>query len=340
VKREHIFIVAEAGVNHNGNLKLAHEMIDAAVISGADAVKFQTFKADELVSDSAPKANYQEKGTDSKETQYEMLKRLELKREDFKELRDHAIASGIEFMSTPFDRSSIKMLNELGLRIFKIPSGEITNLPYLRDIGKLKKMVFLSTGMSSLEEVKDAVDILLGEGTLRSQLTLLHATTEYPAPFAEVNLNAMITLWETFGMEVGYSDHTEGIEIPVAAAAMGASVIEKHFTIDKGLEGPDHKASIDPVELKKMITSIRNVEKAIGNGIKAPAISELKNIPVVRKSIFYLKNLPAGHIIEEEDLIMKRPGTGISPMIVDQLKGRQLKYGVFENTMVRMEDFK
>lgn len=336
---EKIFIIAEAGVNHNGSIKLAHEMVDIAALSKADAIKFQTFITEELVSDTAPKAKYQSYHSGNNESQYQMLKRLELKSGDFSELRDHAISVGLEFMSTPFDRSSIKLLYNLGLKIFKIPSGEITNLQYLRDIGGLKRRVFLSTGMASLDEVKAAVGVLLKAGILQSQVTLLHSTTEYPAPFQDVNLNAMITLRDTFKMKVGYSDHTMGIEIPVAAAAMGASVIEKHFTSDKNLRGPDHKASIDPDELKLMVQSIRNVERAMGNGIKIPSKAEFKNIKVVRKSIFYLTDLQAGHMISEKDLIMKRPGTGISPMMVDSLTGKRLLKSVSGNSMAEWEDF-
>ena len=318
------FIIAEAGVNHNGSLELAQKMIDAAVDAGADAVKFQTFKAEKLVSKYAPKAEYQKKRTTADESQLEMIKKLELNAATHRILIDYCTKKNIRFLSTPFDLESIDLLNELGLDIFKIPSGEITNLPYLRKIGDLKKEIILSTGMADLGEIEDALDVLAGAGTKLKDITVLHCNTEYPTPIEDANLKAMLTIKAAFpGVNIGYSDHTLGIEIPVAAVAMGATIIEKHFTLDKNMEGPDHKASLEPNELKAMVHAIRNVEKALGSGIKKPSHSELKNKPIARKSLVAAKPILKGEVFTQENLTVKRPGTGISPMRWDEIIGQK-----------------
>lgn len=306
------FIIAEAGVNHNGNIDLAKRMIDVASEYNVDAIKFQTFKTENLVSKMAKKAKYQNNTTDQNESQFDMIKKLELDIETHKELIEYCKNKKIMFLSTPFDLESIDLLNDLGLEIFKIPSGEITNLPYLEKIGKLKKKVILSTGMSTLNEIESALNILRENGT--KDITVLHCNTEYPTPMGDVNLNAMNTIKEKLNVEVGYSDHTLGIEVSIAAVSMGAKVIEKHFTLDKNMEGPDHKASLEPNELKQMVESIRNIEKAMGNGIKKPSKSEMKNIDIVRKSIVAIKKIKKGEIFTEENIYIKRPGNGISPM--------------------------
>lgn len=316
-----IFIIAEAGVNHNGSLELAKALIDVAADAGADAVKFQTFKADKLVSKTAQKAQYQKQTTDAAETQYEMIKKLELNAEAHHELMAHCKTKNILFLSTPFDHESIELLHELKMEVFKIPSGEITNLPYLRHIGSLHKEVILSSGMADLGEIEDALDVLIASGTPKEQITVLHATTEYPCPIEDVNLRAMQTIAGAFGIQTGYSDHTNGIEVPIAAAAMGASVIEKHFTLDKTMDGPDHKASLEPEELYAMVSAIRNIEKALGNGVKKPSPSEAKNMSVARKSIVAAQPIQKGEILTEINLTIKRPGNGISPMRFDEVVG-------------------
>lgn len=314
------FIIAEAGVNHNGSLELAKKLIDVASEAGADAVKFQTFKAEKLVSRYAPKAEYQKKKTTADESQLEMVKKLELDAAAHKTLIDYCKNKNIRFLSTPFDLESIDLLSELGLDIFKIPSGEITNLPYLRKIGALKKEIILSTGMADLGEIEDALDVLMEVGTELEDITVLHCNTEYPTPTHDVNLRAMLTIKAAFpGIQVGYSDHTLGIEIPIAAVAMGATVIEKHFTLDKNMEGPDHRASLEPDELKAMVCAIRNIEKALGSGIKKPSPSELKNILIARKSIVAARNIQKGESFTEENLTIKRPGTGITAMRWDEV---------------------
>ena len=314
------FIIAEAGVNHNGRLELAKKLIDVAAEAGADAVKFQTFKAEKVVSRYAPKAEYQKKTTTADESQLEMVKKLELDAAAHKTLIDYCKTKNIRFLSTPFDLESIDLLNELGLDIFKIPSGEITNLPYLRKIGTLKKETILSTGMADLGEIEDALDVLTAAGTKLKDITVLHCNTEYPTPMQDVNLKAMQTIKFAFpGIHVGYSDHTEGIEIPAAAVAMGATIIEKHFTLDKNMEGPDHKASLEPDDLKAMVCAIRNIEKALGSGIKKPSPSELKNILIARKSIVAARDIKKSEPFTEENLTVKRPGTGISPMRWDEV---------------------
>jgi len=316
-----VFIIAEAGVNHNGSIELAFKLIDAAVESGADAVKFQTFKAENLVSKNTQKAEYQKQTTNPLESQLDMLKKLELDVDVHKKLIKYCNAKGILFLSSPFDHDSIDLLNELGIEVFKIPSGEITNLPYLRRIGSLAKQVILSTGMSTLKEVGDALAILVDSGTKKENITVLHANTMYPTPMEDVNLNAMKTIKKEFDVAVGYSDHTLGIEVDIAAVAMGASIVEKHFTIDKAKEGPDHKASLEPEELRAMVIAIRNVEKALGDGIKIPSGSEKPNIVVARKSILASQKIKKGDTLTEENIIVKRPGNGISPMKWDEVIG-------------------
>jgi len=316
-----VFIIAEAGVNHNGSIKIAKDLINVAVESGADAVKFQTFKAEKLVSKTAEKADYQKKTTEASESQFDMLKKLELDVEAHQELLVYCQEKNIMFLSTPFDHDSINMLNDLGLETFKIPSGEITNLPYLRHVGSLNKKVVLSTGMSNLKEISDALTILTNAGTLNENITVLHANTMYPTPMEDVNLNAMQTIHKEFGVAVGYSDHTLGIEVDIAAVAMGASIIEKHFTLDKGMEGPDHKASLEPEELKAMVSAIRNIEKALGSNEKILSPSEEINLNIARKSIVASCPIRKGELLSEKNISTKRPGTGISPMNWDEIIG-------------------
>jgi len=316
-----VFIIAEAGVNHNGSIELAKKMIDTASDAGADAVKFQTFKAEKLVSKNAQKAAYQKETTDVKESQFAMIKKLELDIEAHKELMSYCKRKNIMFLSTPFDDESIEMLSGLGLEIFKIPSGEITNLPYLRQIGKLNKKVILSTGMANMQEIEDALSILTGSGSKKENITVLHANTMYPTPMEDVNLRAMPAIGETFDVAFGYSDHTLGIEVDIAAVAMGASVIEKHFTLDKTMQGPDHKASLEPHELKAMVKAIRNIEKALGSKVKEASPSEKPNMAVARKSIVAKFAIKKGEIFSEENLTVKRPGGGISPMQWDEVIG-------------------
>lgn len=328
------FIIAEAGVNHNGSFELAKQLIDKAVWAGADCIKFQTFNSKNLVSKNAQKAEYQKKTTDSSESQLDMLKKLELSKEEFIELRDYCNQKGIMFLSTPFDLESIDFLASIGVKTWKVPSGEITNYPFLRAIGKRKESVIMSTGMCTLDEVRDAIEVLKTFGT--SDITLLHCTTEYPAPYDSVNLKAMITLQKEFYFKVGYSDHTNGIEIPVAAVAMGATVIEKHFTLDKNMKGPDHNASLEPDELKQMVQSIRNVELALGDGTKRPSDAEKKNIAIARKSIVAACDIKKGEMFTEENLIAKRPGNGISPMNWAEVLGNVAKRDFFEDEIIEL----
>ena len=316
-----VFIIAEAGVNHNGSVELAKQLIDVASNSGADAVKFQTFKAENLVAKDTQKAEYQKQTTDASESQFDMIKKLELDVEAHKELIAYCQEKDIMFLSTPFDHESIDLLSDLGLKIFKIASGEITNLPYLRHIGSLDKKVLLSTGMSQLGEVGNALDILINAGTSKDNITVLHANTMYPTPMEDVNLNAMLTIQKEFDVDIGYSDHTLGIEVDIAAVAMGASCIEKHFTLDKAMDGPDHKASLEPEELKAMVDAIRNIEKALGSSEKRSSPSESVNIDVVRKSIFAKIAIKKGEVLSENNLSIKRPGNGISPMKWDEVAG-------------------
>ena len=317
-----VFIIAEAGVNHNGSTELAKKLIDVAVNSGADAIKFQTFKAENLVSKKAQKAEYQKQTTDSKESQFEMIKKLELDVDTHQALMAYCAKKNILFLSTPFDHDSINLLNKLGLEIFKIPSGEITNLPYLKQIGALNKQVILSTGMANLAEIEAALAILVSAGTQRKSITVLHANTMYPTPMEDVNLKAMQTIGQAFDIAYGYSDHTLGIEVDIAAVAMGASVIEKHFTLDKTMEGPDHKASLEPDELKAMVKAIRNIERALGSPVKQPSPSEQPNMAVARKSLIAKIDIKQGEQFTENNLTIKRPGTGISPMRWDEVIGQ------------------
>ena len=314
-----VFIIAEAGVNHNGSIKLAKQLIDVAAKTGADAVKFQTFKAENLVAKNTQKADYQKQTTDASESQFDMIKKLELDVGTHKELIDYCQEKNIMFLSTPFDHESIDLLSDLGLKFFKIASGEITNLPYLRHIGSLGKRVVLSTGMSNLEEVGDALNILINAGTSKDNITVLHANTMYPTPMEDVNLNAMLTMQKEFGVDIGYSDHTLGIEVDIAAVAMGASCIEKHFTLDKTMDGPDHKASLEPEELKAMVSAIRNIEKALGSSEKKPSPSETVNIDVARKSIVASQSIKKGDKQSSKNITTKRPGTGTSPMKWDEI---------------------
>jgi len=316
-----VFIIAEAGVNHNGSVDLAKKLIDVASISGADAVKFQTFRAENLVTKNTQKAEYQKQSSDILESQFDMLKKLELNEDNHKELIAYCQEKNIMFLSSPFDHESIDLLSDLELEILKIPSGEITNLPYLRHIGSLDKQVILSSGLSNLKEVETALNILIESGTSKNNITVLHANTMYPTPMENVNLNAMLTIKNELGVNIGYSDHTLGIEVGIAAVAMGASVIEKHFTLSKKMDGPDHKASLEPEELKAMVGAIRNIEKALGSNEKKPSPSETINKNFVRKSISAKTNINKGDILNEKNLCVKRPGNGISPMKWDEILG-------------------
>ncbi len=315
-------VIAEAGVNHNGSLELAKELIDIAVVAGADYVKFQSFNADSLVVPGASKAPYQLVSGLEEESQRDMLKRLELNETDHKVLIEHCKQVGIEFMSTGFDSSSISMLWDLGQRIFKIPSGEITNRPLIEQIASFNCPIILSTGMSTLDEVSSALDVIEQQGTDRSQVTVLHCTSSYPAAPDSINLRAMETMRRELGVSVGYSDHSLGIEIGIAAVAMGATIIEKHFTSDKNLPGPDHKASLDPTELKEMISKIREMEVVLGDGVKAPSASEFENIKAIRKSLVARKTIFRGDLFTSENLTTKRPGIGISPMEISKVLGK------------------
>jgi len=312
-------IIAEAGVNHNGSLDMAKELIKIASEAKADYVKFQTFKAINTITKNAEKANYQKNTTDQRENQFDMVKKLELNKEMHIELINYSKNKNIKFLSTPFDHDSIELLKDLGLEIFKIPSGEITNLPYLRHIGKLNKKIILSTGMSDMNEVKNALDILVNSGTKKKNITVLHANTEYPTPMEDVNLRAMMTIGRELDVNFGYSDHTLGIEVDIAAVALGACVIEKHFTLDCNMEGPDHKASLEPDQLKEMVKAIRNIELALGSDIKKPSKSEMPNIQIVRKSIVAKTEIKKGDILNKANLAVKRPGNGISPMKWDEI---------------------
>jgi N,N'-diacetyllegionaminate synthase len=311
-------IIAEAGINHNGDMITAKKLIDSASESGADLVKFQTFKTELGITKNAGKAQYQLNTTDSSESQFNMIKLLELSYSNFIELSTYCEIKKIGFFSTAFDLPSIDFLNNLGLKKFKIPSGEITNLPYLRYIGSFGKPIIMSTGMATLSEIEAALDILVKAGTTREQITVLHCNTEYPTPIDDVNLAAMLTIRDKLGVKVGYSDHTLGIEIPIAAVAMGATIIEKHFTLDRNMSGPDHGASLEPGDLKDMVKAIRNIEKAMGDGVKQPSPSESKNIPIARKSLVAITTIKTGELFTEDNLAVKRPGTGISPMHWDE----------------------
>jgi N,N'-diacetyllegionaminate synthase len=315
-----VFIIAEAGVNHNGDIKLAKKLIDVAVEAGVDAVKFQTWKTELLVTKEAEQAEYQTENTGINESQFDMLKRLELGYDEFRELKRYCETKNIMFLSTPDEFESANFLCELQ-EIFKIGSGEVTNLPYLRHIGKLGKKVILSTGMADMGEIEDALDVLVNAGTLKENITVLHANTMYPTPMEDVNLKAMVTIGNTFDIAYGYSDHTLGIEVDIAAVAMGATCIEKHFTLDKTMEGPDHKASLEPHELKEMVKAIRNIESALGSSVKKPTPSETPNIKIARKSIVASSHIKKGELLTEENLAIKRPSTGINPMRWDEVVG-------------------
>ena len=314
-------IIAEAGVNHNGDIDLARNLIDVAAEAGADWVKFQTFTADKLATIHAKKADYQSQITDAGESQHAMIQKLELTRDMHEVLIEHCESRGIQFFSTGFDTESIDLLVELGLDRFKIPSGEVTNLPYLRHVGGYGKPVILSTGMATMCEIGAALDILMEAGTPRKLITVLHCNTEYPTPMTDVNLRAMVTIRDTFDVQVGYSDHTLGIEVSIAAVALGATVIEKHFTLDRDLPGPDHQASLEPEELKAMVTAIHNIEKARGDGVKRPSRSEVKNMPIARKSLVAACEILKGEVFSETNLTTKRPGIGVSPMLWDKVLG-------------------
>jgi N,N'-diacetyllegionaminate synthase len=329
-------IIAEAGVNHNGDLKLAKQLVDAAVVAGADLVKFQTFNADRQVTRTAKKADYQKQTTDGEESQHEMLLRLELTEAMHYELIAYCKTRNIGFLSTGFDIESVDLLVSLGQECFKIPSGEITNLPYLRHIGQLGKAVILSTGMSTLGEIEAAIDVLEQAGTHRSMLTVLHCTTEYPTPMVEVNLRAMHSIHKAFGVAVGYSDHTQGIEVAIAAVAMGATVIEKHFTLDRNLPGPDHQASLEPAGLTAMVTAIRNIGVALGDGIKRLTPSEARNRPVARKSLVASQAINAGEVFSTENMTTKRPGTGISPMLWDEMLGKTAQRDFLADELIEL----
>jgi N-acetylneuraminate synthase/N,N'-diacetyllegionaminate synthase len=321
-----VIIIAEAGVNHNGDIQLAKKLIDIAAAAGVDYVKFQTFKAEKLVSKFAEKASYQKVNMNESDsnTQFEMLKKLELSMEQHHELVDYCKLKRIQFLSTAFDLESIDLLNSLGINLFKIPSGEITNLPYLKKIGALNKKVIISTGMCVMSEIQDAINELVKAGTAKEKISVLHCTTDYPTAMQDVNLNAMLNIQKQLSLPVGYSDHTLGIEVPIAAVAMGATIIEKHFTLDKSFPGPDHIASLEPAELKAMVTAIRNIENALGTFEKQPSETEKKNMLVARKSIHVSKKLKCGDKITEDVLICLRPGDGISPMEWENIIGKKI----------------
>lgn len=326
-----VMIIAEAGVNHNGSMELARRLVLEAKKTGADYVKFQSFKTEKLVSKFAEKAEYQKKTTGSEESQFAMIKKLELSENDHLELIAYCKELGIGFSSSPFDKDGIGYLDSLNVDFFKVPSGEITNLPYLRELAKYKRPVILSTGMCTMEDVRAALEVLKG-----SDVTVLHCNTEYPTPMKDVNLKAMLTLRDSFNVKIGYSDHTLGIEVPISAVALGATVIEKHFTLDKTMEGPDHRASLEPSELKLMVDSIRNIEKALGTGIKEPSESERKNMAIARKSIVANGFIKAGEVFTESNVTTKRPGTGISPMKWDSVVGQKAKRDFHEDEIIEL----
>lgn len=330
-------IIAEAGVNHNGDIAKAKALIDKGAEAGVDYVKFQTFKAANLVTKQAKRAAYQDKNTQNNDSQYEMLKKIELSQAVHQELIDYCAQKGIQFLSTGFDVESLEFLAQLGITIAKVPSGEITNLPYLRKVAALFPEVILSTGMATIEEIKDAVKVLTDNGVNKDKITVLHCNTEYPTPMEDVNLRAMLHIQQEVGVAIGYSDHTLGIEVPIAAVALGATVIEKHFTLDKTLPGPDHKASLEPDELKAMVSAIRNIEKAIGgSGLKEVSKSEAKNKPIARKSIVASKSIKKGDFFTEENITVKRPGIGISPIQWDDVIGKTAKKDFEEDDLIEL----
>jgi len=329
-----VIVIAEAGVNHNGNIEIAMEMVDKAKTAGVDYIKFQTFTPEKLVSKYADKADYQKRTTGSNESQLQMLKKLALKLEDFKKIKSYCDSLGIGFISTPFDFTSIDFLETLNMDFWKIPSGEITNLPYLEKIASTGRDIVISTGMCDMEEIKDAIGILQNGGS--GKITVLHCNTEYPTPFVDVNLKAMLQIGRETGMPIGYSDHTLGIEIVVGAVALGATIIEKHFTLDKNMDGPDHRASLDPLELKAMVTAIRNVESGLGDGIKRRTVSEEKNVNLARKSIVASKSIKKGEIFTIENITTKRPGTGLSPMKWYDVIGTEANMDYSEDDFITM----
>ena len=329
-----VYIIAEAGVNHNGSIDLAFRLIDKAVEAGANCIKFQTFVSHNLVSAKAQKAKYQKANTAEDESQLDMVKKLELSFDDFQKLAEYCKITSIQFLSTPFDLQSIAFLNTLSMPFWKIPSGEVTDLPYLLAIAKTKKPVVMSTGMCEMTEIKAAMEVLRANGT--PKITLLHCNTEYPTPFEDVNLRAMLTMKEHFGVDVGYSDHTKGIEVPIAAVAMGATIIEKHFTLDRNMQGPDHKASLEPQELADMVKSIRNIEKSLGNGVKVPSPSERKNIEIARKSIVARCTIKKGDFLTEKNITTKRPGNGISPMRWFEVLGTKAIHDFGEDDLIEI----
>lgn len=338
MKESQVIIIAEAGVNHNGSLEKAFQLVDAAVEAGVDYVKFQTFKAENLVSNKANKAEYQKNNTNNHtETQLEMLQKLELSHEDHQRLIDYCNSKSIKFFSTAFDLDSLEYLSTVGMDMVKIPSGEITNLPYLRRAASLFSKVILSTGMATVADIKDALDVFLKTGISEDDIVILHCNTEYPTPMHDVNLKAMLHIQNEFGTAIGYSDHTLGIEVPIAAVSLGAVMIEKHFTLDKTMDGPDHKASLDPQELKAMVVGIRNIELAMkGTGLKEPSESEKKNMAIARKSIIAKKYIKVGDVFSEENLTAKRPGTGISPMRWDEVIGKIAQKDFIEDDLIEL----
>ena len=337
LRQNKVIVIAEAGVNHNGDITKAKALIDKGAEAGVDYVKFQTFKAGNLVTKQAKRAAYQDRNTQDNDTQYEMLKKLELSQAVHQELIDYCAQKGVQFLSTGFDIESLEFLARLGITIAKVPSGEITNLPYLRKIATLFPEVILSTGMATIIEIKDAVKVLTDNGVNRDKITVLHCNTEYPTPMEDVNLRAMLHIQQEVGVAIGYSDHTLGIEVPIAAVALGATIIEKHFTLDKTLPGPDHKASLEPDELKAMVSAIRNIEKAIGgSGLKEVSASEAKNKPIARKSIVASKSIKKGDFFTEENITVKRPGIGISPIQWDDVIGKTAKKDFEEDDLIEL----
>lgn len=330
----HVCIIAEAGVNHNGDIKLAKKMVDVAKQAGVDYIKFQTFSPEKLVSKYAQKAKYQKENTNSDESQLKMLQKVALSKSEFKQLKEYCSEVGIGFISTPFDDDSINFLEEFDMDFWKIPSGEITNLPYLEKIANTGRKVIMSTGMCEVEEILNAISVLENNGT--NDIVLLHCNTQYPTPYEDVNLKAMYAIEKATGKPVGYSDHTQGIEVPIAAVAMGAVVIEKHFTLDKGMDGPDHKASLEPDELTQMVSSIRKIEKALGDGKKEPSESEKENINVARKSIVASKTIKKGTVFSEDNITVKRPGNGISPMRWYEVIGQTAMRDYEEDEMIEL----
>lgn len=329
------YIIAEAGVNHNGDIEIAKKMIDVASEAGVDCIKFQTFKADKLVVKNAPTAEYQMQSTGTN-SQFDMLKKLELSFDSFRSLKEYALDRGVDFCSTAFDNESIEFLYDLGLKFWKIPSGELTNVPYIEKIAKYNMPIIMSTGMAEISEIDYIVNLIRKYND--NELIILHCNTDYPTPFQDVNLSAMDVLKERYAVKVGYSDHTKGIEVPIAATALGAKVIEKHFTLDRNMEGPDHKASLEPNELKKMVESIRNIEKAIGNKVKFVTESESKNKSVARKSIVAAKQIKKGEIFTAENLSVKRPGTGISPLKWHDILGKKSQFDYDKEELIKLEE--